>query len=165
MFSKDGKEWTAPARVLTEGEWLWRVTWHGGKAYGITYDALERASPAAQEAAKTGKAAPGPADWKLKLIASADGLQWDLITHLDVPGHPNETTLRFLSDGEMVALVRREGGSQNGWIGAAKRLTKNGNGRKRSIVSAVRISSNSPMARCGPPAAFILAAPRPPSRG
>lgn len=119
-FSKDGKEWTAPAKVLTEGEWLWRVTWHDGKAFGISYDASERKSAAAQEAAKTGKAEPGPADWKLKLVTSTDGLKWDLVTHLDVPGHPNETTLRFLPDGEMVALVRREGGSQNGWIGRSQ---------------------------------------------
>src|SRR5437763_1705330 len=36
-FSKDGRDWTAPRRVLEEGEWLWRVTWHGGKAYGASY--------------------------------------------------------------------------------------------------------------------------------
>jgi hypothetical protein len=60
-FSTDGKEWTPTRRVLTEGEWLWRVTWHGGKAYGVSYNAAERASEAAKEAAKTGKAPPGPA--------------------------------------------------------------------------------------------------------
>jgi len=116
-FSKDAREWTPPQRVLTEGEWLWRVTWHGGKAYGISYNADERKSPAAAEAAKTGVAPPGPAEWKLKLVASSDGAKYDLVTHLDVPGHPNETTLRFMPDGEMVALVRREGGNKLGWIG------------------------------------------------
>ena len=116
-FSKDGREWTAPQRVLSEGEWLWRVTWHGGKAYGVSYNADERKSPAAQEAAKTGTAPPGPAEWKLKLVASHDGVTYDAVTHLDVPGHPNETTLRFMPDGEMVALVRREGGNALGWIG------------------------------------------------
>jgi len=116
-FSKDGREWTAPQRVLSEGEWLWRVTWHEGKAYGVSYNAQERTSPAAQEAAKTGKTEPGPADWKLKLVSSSDGVKYDLITHLDVPGHPNETTLRFMPDGEMIALVRREGGSKMGWVG------------------------------------------------
>src|SRR5205085_11619512 len=44
-FSKDGHEWTAPERVLSEGEWLWRVTWHGGKAYGVSYNPEERKSP------------------------------------------------------------------------------------------------------------------------
>jgi len=70
-FSKNGRDWTPPQRVLEEGDWLWRVTWHGGKAYGISYNAEERTSPAAQEAAKTGKVQNGPAEWKLKLSAAA----------------------------------------------------------------------------------------------
>lgn len=120
IFSKDAREWTAPQRVLTEGEWLWRVTWYGGTAYGISYNAAERSSPQAKEAAETGKAPPGPAEWKLKLVASSDGVKYDLVTHLDVPGHPNETTLRVLPDGEMIALVRREGGNTLGWIGRSR---------------------------------------------
>jgi dienelactone hydrolase len=119
-FSKDGKEWTPTKRVLGEGDWLWRVTWHGGKCYGVSYNAAERASKEAKEAAKTGPAPPGPADWKLKLVVSADGETFDLVTHLDVPGHPNETTLRFTPGGEMVALVRREGGNTRGWVGTSK---------------------------------------------
>jgi hypothetical protein len=119
-FSKDGRDWTAPQRVLAEGDWLWRVTWHGGRAFGVAYDASQRTTAEAQEAAKTGKASPGPADWKLKLLASSDGVKYDLITHLDVPGHPNETTLRFLPDGELIALVRREGGNTFGWIGRSR---------------------------------------------
>jgi hypothetical protein len=119
-FSKDGREWTPPQRVLSEGEWLWRVTWHGGKAYGVSYNADERTSPAAQKAAKTGKVESGPAEWKLKLVASSDGVKYDLVTHLDVPGHPNETTLQFMPDGEMIALVRREGGTKLGWIGRSR---------------------------------------------
>jgi hypothetical protein len=119
-FSRDGREWSAPQRVLTEGEWLWRVTWHGGRAYGVSYNAAERTSEAAKQAAKSGKAEPGPAEWKLKLVASSDGVKFDLITHLDVPGHANETTLRFMPDGELVALVRREGGNTFGWIGRSR---------------------------------------------
>jgi hypothetical protein len=119
-FSKDGRDWTAPQRVLAEGEWLWRVTWHDGKCYGVSYNAAERNTPAAKDAAKTGKAPPGPADWKLKLVVSTDGVKYDLVTHLDVPGHPNEATLRFLPGGEMVALVRREGGNTFGWVGRSK---------------------------------------------
>ena len=30
---------------------------------------------------------------------------------------PNETTLRFMPDGEMVALVRREAGNRSAWVG------------------------------------------------
>ncbi|MCI0700393.1 MAG: glycoside hydrolase [Planctomycetia bacterium] len=119
-FSKDGKEWTPTKRVLAEGDWLWRVTWRDGKCYGVSYNASERQTKEAKEAATTGKVEPGPADWKLKLWVSTDGEKYELITHLDVPGHPNETTLRFTSDGEMVALVRREGGNQKGWVGTSK---------------------------------------------
>lgn len=120
-FSRDGRAWTPPQRVLTEGEWLWRVTWHEGRAYGVSYNAAARTSPAAQEAAKSpGPVSAEPADWKLKLVASADGVNYEILAHLGVPGHPNETTLRFMPDGELVAMVRREGGSRMGWIGSSR---------------------------------------------
>lgn len=119
-FSKDGKDWTPTKRVLAEGDWLWRVTWHGGKCYGVSYNAAERTGKDAKDAAKTGKVEPGPADWKLKLWSSADGEKYELVAHLDVPGHPNETTLRFTPTGDMVAMVRREGGDQKGWVGTSK---------------------------------------------
>jgi hypothetical protein len=120
-FSKDARTWTAPQRVLQEGDWLWRVTWHEGKAYGVSYNASARTSQEAKEAAHSPKPlSSDPADWKLKLVASADGVKYDLITYLGVPGHPNETTLRFLPGGDMVALVRREGGNTFGWIGTSQ---------------------------------------------
>jgi hypothetical protein len=119
-FSRDGTSWSPTQRILNEGDWLWRVTWHNGKCYGVSYDASQRSTREAQEAATSGKAEPGPADWKLKLVASTDGVKFDLITHLDVPGHPNETTLRFAVGGTMTALVRREGGNKKGWVGASK---------------------------------------------
>jgi hypothetical protein len=34
------------------------------------------------------------------LFVSDDGLTYRLLTHLDVPGRPNETTLRFLPGDE-----------------------------------------------------------------
>jgi hypothetical protein len=119
LFSSDGREWTTPQKVLSEGEWLWRVTWRSGKAYGVSYNASARQEPQAQAASKTGMVRPGPADWKLKLFESADGVAYNLVTHLDVPGHPNETTLRFVSNDDMIALVRREGGNTFGWIGTS----------------------------------------------
>jgi len=119
-FSGNGRDWTAPRRVLSEGEWLWRITWHDGRAYGVSYNASARTTPAAQAAAAGGPVASGSADWKLKLVTSADGIGYETVTHLDVPGHPNETTLRFLPDGELIAMVRREGGTKNGWIGVSQ---------------------------------------------
>ena len=36
-FSGDGKIFTAPQIVVPDGRWLWRVTWHEGIAYGVSY--------------------------------------------------------------------------------------------------------------------------------
>ena len=112
-FSKDGRQWTAPERVLEEGEWLWRVTWHDGRCYGVSYNSTTTAKAAASK--------EKPADeWGLKLVVSDDGVKYETITQLEVPGRPNETTLRFLSTGDLVALVRREGGNTMGWIGVSR---------------------------------------------
>ncbi len=105
-FSADGATWTPTQRVLSEGDWLWRVTWYAGQAYGTSYRMVN------------GKRAD---DSKLTLYSSPDGVRYQQITDLDVPGQPNETTLRFLPDGTMVALVRREAGNQHGWIGVSRK--------------------------------------------
>ena len=100
-FSKDGRQWTPTQRVLQEGEWLWRATWKDGKAYGVSYNiATERT---------------------VKLYSSADGSDWKLTAPLDVTGQPNETTVRFLRNGEAMMLIRREAGDQAGWIGTSGR--------------------------------------------
>lgn len=110
-FSKDGIAWTPTHRVLREGDWLWRVTWHDGRAYGTSYRLVELD--------KTKN--PKDQDWTLALYSSPDGLHYDRITDLAVPDNPNETTLRFLPDGTMMALVRREGGNRRGWIGVSRK--------------------------------------------
>lgn len=110
LFSRDGHEWSAPARVLHEGEWLWRVTWHEGVAYGAAYG---------EAAGQPGS--PSAAEWKLVVYSSRDGLRWEPVAPLAVRGRPNETTLRFLSNGDMVAMVRREAENQKGLIGVSPR--------------------------------------------
>ncbi|MCP5116267.1 MAG: exo-alpha-sialidase, partial [bacterium] len=32
-FSGNGRDWTPPRKVISEGHWLWRVTWHKGRAW------------------------------------------------------------------------------------------------------------------------------------
>jgi hypothetical protein len=112
-FSKDGRDWSTPQKVLTEGDWLWRVTWHSGTAYGVSY---RNDPPAATSADSLG----ATKDWTLALYKSIDGLAWDRVAPLPVPDHPNETTLRFRPDGECLALVRREAGDKQAWLGRAK---------------------------------------------
>jgi hypothetical protein len=99
-FSVDGKTWSPTQRILSEGDWLWRVSWHANKAYGVTYRTTD----------------PG---WEIELVTSVDGIHYTSITLLDVSDKPNETTLRFLKDGTMVALARREGGTKKAHIGTS----------------------------------------------
>lgn len=105
-FSSDGKQWTKPQLVLDEGEWLWRVTWHNGMAYGISY----RTEPRPDQTHLSADA------WSVSLYQSDDGESWQRVTDFTIPGRPNEATLRFRGD-EMWALLRREGGEQVSWIG------------------------------------------------
>lgn len=101
-FSADATTWTKPEPVLADGDWLWRVTWGPDKqAYGTSY--------------RNDKGKP----WDLVLYRSADGLHYDKVAVLAVPDHPNETTLRVLADGSMMALVRREAGDTRGWVGTS----------------------------------------------
>lgn len=108
-FSKDGRNWTTPTRVLGKGDWLWRVTWHQGRAYGVSY-----VLPELRDAA-----ASAQAEWKVKLVVSDDGLDFRPLADLAVPGRPNETTVRFLQNGDCVALVRREASDKMAWIGVS----------------------------------------------
>ena len=113
-FSPDGRKWSATQRVLGEGDWMWRVTWHEGVCYGVSYHPV---TPAAKGEAPA-KADTGP--WTLTLVSGTNGVDFKPITRFEVDGRANETTLRFLKSGELMALVRREEGNQMGWIGASR---------------------------------------------
>ena len=90
-FSHDGKQWTTPQIVVKPGRWLWCVTWHKGKAYGVSYTA--------------GK---GTAQY-LDLLISTDGINYEQhVPKLFEQGYPNEVTLRFDTDGTCYAIVRRD---------------------------------------------------------
>lgn len=101
-FTEDGYAWS-PVNILDmPSEWIWRVTWHNGVGYGASYSLSDE-----QDINKP---------WNLKLFKTTDGLHYSLVTNLDVTSHPSEATLRFLDDGLMVALTRRDG---HGWIGSS----------------------------------------------
>ncbi|MCK5862897.1 MAG: exo-alpha-sialidase [Candidatus Hydrogenedentes bacterium] len=100
-FSTAGRIWSPPVPVCREGDWLWRTTWYGDTAYGVTYS-----GPVADST-----------EWTLTLMQSSDGVVWIPGADLPVTGKPNETTLRFQSDGTLLALVRREGNSRNAFFG------------------------------------------------
>jgi len=103
-FSVDGRTWTAPVPSCEPGQWLWRSTTHEDKAYGIAY-------------AKAGSGA-----WQLSLWSSPDGGDFRKLGDLQ-PGaglQPNESTLRFRSDGSAVALVRCEKKRAHAMVGVAR---------------------------------------------
>lgn len=103
-FSSDGINWTSLQPILSPHEWLWRVTWHQGVAYGVSYKFSNPRNPRKE--------------WIVQLFKSQDGIHYSPIVVWNIPGHPNETTLRFNKNHEMVALVRRDGSLDNSaWIG------------------------------------------------
>ncbi len=101
-FSHNGVDWSDIDLIQMPGNWIWKMAWHIGIGYGVSYhpkDPLNIKTP-----------------WIITLLQTKDGLHYSPITDLDVPNHPSEVTLRFLPDGTMIALVRRQG---NGWIGSS----------------------------------------------
>lgn len=108
LFSSDGVKWSEPRKVLERGHWLWRVTWHKGEAWGIS----KYGSP--------GKELPENPR-RVNLVRSKDGVRWETVQELNVPGG-DEATVRFLPDGRMVVLMRRrlQSGDAPGIIGTAK---------------------------------------------
>lgn len=103
-FSTDGFNWSPFHLILSPHEWLWRITWHEGVAYGVSYsysDVNRRKE-----------------EWNIKLFKSFDGLNYEQIIQWPIVRHPNETTLRFLENDQMIALVRRDGPvDKSAWIG------------------------------------------------
>ncbi len=91
-----------PPGIHTDMDWLWRITWHDGLAW------------AAVQQVPTGQPRT------LQLVRSRDARSWEAVHTMQVP-HPSETTLRFLHDGRMLALIRRSGPSPSvGWLGLSK---------------------------------------------
>ena len=133
--SPDGSSWTAPRPIASEGDWLWRADRSAGASYGISYRL------------------PGARRWTVHLLESVDGLDYRELATLEVPGMPNEATVRFRGR-EAIALVRREAGKGRAWIGSSLPPYRSWNWREaeervggpnfivlpdRSLIAATRI--------------------------
>lgn len=101
-FSKDGTTWTEPKRVLDSWQWLWRVTWHKGTAYGVAYTW----KPEKKD---------GPRSYRAILYRSKDGIKYEKVTDFDIP-QTTEATLRFDGD-TMLCLQRRDGTPNSAMLG------------------------------------------------
>ena len=101
-FSKDGATWGAPDRTLDSWQWLWRVRWHEGKAFGVAY--CSNATP--------------PRKYEGLLYQSADGKKYERVAAFDIP-NPTEATLAFDGD-TMLCLQRRDGKPNTAMLGTSK---------------------------------------------
>jgi hypothetical protein len=93
FFSEDGFTWSDPRMVFRPGEWIWRVTWHDGAGYGVSYGSPDRLEEST--------------DWAT-LVKTTNGVDYEVVTVLDAPLRPNEGTIRFDGD-TMILLQRRKG--------------------------------------------------------
>lgn len=95
-FSEDGITFTEPQPVVIDSavcenyEWIWRVTWHNGIGYGVTYGS------------------------QYALLQTTDGVHYDLVSRLNLENNPGETSLQFLNDGTMLLIARCEGANKHG---------------------------------------------------
>jgi hypothetical protein len=101
-FSKDGTHWSEPVVIGDPNQWLWRTTWHRGRAYAIGYDTT--------------------AEKFVRLYSSTDGRRFTtLVPRLFDDGYPNETSLAFLPDDTALCLLRRDGDANaTGKLGVAR---------------------------------------------
>lgn len=78
--------------------WLWRIAWHQGKAYGMIYQADDQ-------------------DLSIHLVRSDDGIHYALVHSFKVTGRPNETAMQFAGNGDLYIMVRREEAGSDGLLG------------------------------------------------
>lgn len=99
-FSKDGRAWSTAYEIGDPDLWLWRVTWHKGRALGIGYGCRNERF--------------------IRLYESTDGKQFTpLVERLFDVGYPNESSIVF--DGDTAyCLLRRDANPQGGLIGSAQ---------------------------------------------
>ncbi len=102
---KNGEHFSEPKpieideTVRSPFDWLWRVTWRNGIGYGLVYQ-------------------PHPdKDWGLVLVTTTDGINYKSLKKFDIPGRPNEATVRFLPTGRMLIFLRCE--KTNGQLGTS----------------------------------------------
>lgn len=102
-FSDDGRTWSSGHEVGDLDNWLWRITWHKGHAYGFGYGC-------------------GKGDRGLRLYSSPDGTTFNtLIKKVNVEGtYPNESSIVFLPDDTAYCLLRQDGKPNFGSLGTSR---------------------------------------------
>lgn len=102
-FSKDGKEWSAPEKILDSWQWLWRLTWHKGTAYGVAYS---------WDPKETNKSYRG------SLYRTTDGRHFTRAAEFNLP-NTTEGSVAFVGD-TMYCLQRRDGKPNTAQLGMSQ---------------------------------------------
>lgn len=87
------------ANVRTRFDWIWRVTWNENAGYGIVYQSQISDN-----------------NYKVRLLKTTDGISYRQVTEFNIESLPNEATIRFDENDNMIILLRREA-KANGFIG------------------------------------------------
>ncbi len=97
----EGKSFGPAVPIGEPDYWLWRVSWHKGKALGVGY------------------ATAGPQI--ARLYQSDDGRDFKtIVPTLFAEGYPNESAIVFLPDDTALCLLRRDKDSATGQLGRAR---------------------------------------------
>ena len=97
--NSEGKWFSTPQPIIRGQDvpagWLWRVTWDRYTGYGVMYQSSN-----------------------IYLLSTTNGINYTLVTKLNVTGSPNESTVEMLGNNKMRIVVRRDQANNNtGYIG------------------------------------------------
>ncbi|MGV3642362.1 MAG: hypothetical protein ACO1NZ_17700 [Adhaeribacter sp.] len=102
FLDEKSKTFSPPQPVVYQGaldtgqNWIWRLTWHKGVGYGVSY-----------------RLGLGQA----VLTQTTDGIHYSQVADLGLSGQPNEASLRMQPNGDMVMVIRRESDDRGGMVG------------------------------------------------
>jgi len=89
--------------IKSKFDWLWSLTWYEGTGYGGMYSRKENNE--------------GENETTIKLVKTTNGVDYEMVADLGIEGNPNESTIRFLPNGDMLMLIRREKGNKRAYLG------------------------------------------------
>ncbi len=93
--------------IVSDYDWLWRVTWHKGTGYGVMYRKKDKSLS------------------EVFLLKTTNGINYESITELGLTGVPGlralpgESTVCFTPGDSMLILVRRDGADRQGYLGCS----------------------------------------------
>lgn len=99
-YSDNGADWNDAIPIGSPNYWIWRITWHNGKAYGVGYHTIEPR--------------------ETQLFVSDDGRKFERLGEpFAIDGFSNESSLIFHADGTALCIVRRDGNPNDAQLGTS----------------------------------------------